>query len=192
MPRERTVTSRRSSVLTNPQRVVALLIMALPPRGARAAEYVDSPYRDRSAFSLILGPGASYTELIDSGDAEVVKGLDALLDVGASFTVGYDGDEVFVLIRGSLREPDLSLVGGFRSVFGDESWQSFVDLGAVVHPFSGPWVGPRVALGLRHTFSERFAVYGGLGLTLGFGSGLRADAEGFTGLQWIFPVGGSE
>lgn len=172
--------------------VVALVAACLWPRDAGAAEYVDSPYRERRAFSLILGPGASYTELINDADAKAVKGLDALLDVGASLTVGYDGDEVFVVIRGSLREPDLSFVGGFRSVFGDESWQSFVDLGAVVRPFSGPWVGPRVALGLRHTFSERFAVYGGLGLTLGFGSGLRADAEGFTGLQWIFPVGGSE
>ncbi|MFY2557468.1 hypothetical protein ACN469_07575 [Corallococcus terminator] len=171
---------------------VAWVAAWLSPLSAGAAEYVDSPYRDRSAFSLILGPGASYTELINGGDAEVVKGLDALLDVGASLTVGHDGDEVFVVIRGSLRQPELSLVGGFRSVFGDESWQSFVDLGAVVRPFSGPWVGPRVAFGLRHTFSERFAVYGGLGLTLGFGSGLRADAEGFTGLQWIFPVGGSE
>ncbi|WP_240356271.1 hypothetical protein [Myxococcus eversor] len=168
---------------------VTLVAVGLWPRGAGAAEYVDSPYRDRRAFSLILGPGASYTELINDADAEAVKGLDALLDVGASLTVGHDGNEVFVVIRGSLREPDLSFVGGFRSFFGDESWQSFVDLGAVVRPFSGPWLGPRVAFGLRHTFSERFAVFGGLGLTLGFGSGLRADAEGFTGLQWIFPVG---
>ncbi|WP_338866560.1 hypothetical protein [Myxococcus stipitatus] len=179
-------------MLTPSARVVALGVALASPGVARAAEYVDSPYRDRQAFSLILGPGASYTEFIDRSDEDSVKGLDALLDVGASLTVGHEGDEVFVLIRGSVREPDLSLIAGYRNVFGLEAWQSFVDLSVVVRPFSGPWLGPRVALGLRHTFSEWFAVYGGLGLTLGFGSGLRADAEAFTGLQWIFPVGGSE
>ncbi|MFY1829962.1 hypothetical protein ACN47A_28865 [Myxococcus fulvus] len=175
-----------------PRGAAGVVLLALTPGMAQAAEYVDSPYRDRRSFSLILGPGLSYTELIGESDADVVKGLDAQLDLGASLSVGYGGDEVFVVIRGSLRGPALSVVGGFRSVFGMEAWQSFVDLGAVVRPFSGPWVGPRVAFGLRHTFSERFAVYGGLGLTLGFGSGLRADAEGFTGVQWIFPVSGSE
>ncbi|WP_241758201.1 hypothetical protein [Myxococcus landrumensis] len=179
-------------MLTRSWRIAALAAALVSPGVAWSAEYVDSPYRERRAVSLILGPGASYTEFIDRKDEDSVKGLDALLDVGASLTVGNEGDEVFVVIRGSAREPDLSLIAGYRSVFGLESWQSFVDLAAVVRPFSGPWLGPRVALGLRHTFSERFAVYGGLGLTLGFGSGLRADAEAFTGLQWIFPVGGSE
>ncbi|MCP3100384.1 hypothetical protein LZ198_16060 [Myxococcus sp. K15C18031901] len=167
------------------------LLALLASAPARAAEYVDTPYQERRAFSLILGPGASYTELINRSDDEVIQGLDAILDVGASLTVGYSGNEVFVMIRGSAREPDLSLVGGFRSVYGQEDWQTFFDLGAVVRPFSGPWLGPRVGLGLRHTFSERLAVYGGLGFTLGFGSGLRGDAEAFTGVQWIFPVGGS-
>ena len=83
-------------------------------------------------------------------------------------------------------------MGGYRSFFGREAWQTFLDLGIGVRPFSGPWVGPRIALGLRHTFSERIAIIGGLGLTLGFGSGLRGDAEAFTGVQWIFPVGSSQ
>jgi hypothetical protein len=103
--------------------------------------------------------------------------------------VGYDGDEVYVLIRGSARSLDLALGGGYRNFFGQDAWQSFFDVGVLVRPFSGPWVGPRVGLGVRHTFSERLAVFGGLGLTLGFGSGLRGDAEVFTGVQWIFPVG---
>ncbi|AGC45175.1 hypothetical protein MYSTI_03869 [Myxococcus stipitatus DSM 14675] len=192
MARAHAATSERTNMLTRSRRIAALMAALFSPGVARAAEYVDSPYRERWAFSLILGPGASYTEFIDREDEDSVKGLDALLDVGASLTVGHDGDEVFVVIRGSAREPDLSLIAGYRSVFGLESWQSFVDLAAVVRPFSGPWLGPRVALGLRHTFSERFALYGGLGLTLGFGSGLRADAEAFTGLQWIFPADGSE
>ncbi|MCP3137975.1 hypothetical protein [Pyxidicoccus xibeiensis] len=173
-------------------RAVLPVIMAALPAVASAAEYVDGPYRERRALSLLLGPGASYAELINRSDEDVESGGDVHLDLGGTRTVGYDGDEVFLMIRGSLRGPDLSLVGGYRSYFGQDAWQSFFDLGAMIRPFSGPWVGPRIALGLRHTFSERFAVFGGLGLTLGFGSGLRADAEVFTGVQWIFPVGSQQ
>lgn len=171
-------------------RAVILPLAAALPASALAAEPAGLPYyEERRALSLILGPGASYTEFIDRGDDDAVSGGDAHLDLGGSRTVGYDGDELFVLIRGSLRGPDLSLVGGYRNFFGTDAWQSFFDLSAVIRPFSGPWVGPRVAFGLRHTFSERLAVYGGLGVTLGFGAGLRGDAEAFTGVQWIFPVG---
>ncbi|WP_426752467.1 hypothetical protein [Myxococcus sp. Y35] len=161
----------------------------LLPSAASAAEYVDTPYVDRRAFSLILGPGASYTEMINRTEDDALKGGDAHLDLGVNRTVGYDGDELFLLIRGSLRGPDLSVAGGYRSFFGDGSWQTFYDLSLLIRPFSGPWLGPRVALGARHTFSDRLAVFGGLGLSLGFGAGLRGDAEAFTGVQWIFPAG---
>ncbi|MBZ4419944.1 hypothetical protein K8638_26050 [Myxococcus sp. RHST-1-4] len=171
-------------------RVVLVTLTVAVPAGAFGAEYVDTPYyQERRALSLILGPGASYTEYIDRNDDDAESGGDAHLDLGGSRTVGYDGDEVFVLIRGSLRGADLSVVGGYRNFFGTDAWQSFFDLSAVIRPFSGPWVGPRVAFGLRHTFSERLALYGGLGVSLGFGAGLRGDAEAFTGVQWIFPVG---
>ncbi|AKQ65924.1 hypothetical protein A176_002836 [Myxococcus hansupus] len=173
------------------RRVRALISAAVlsGPTAASAAEYVDTPYADRRAFSLILGPGASYAESINASESSAVAGGDVHLDLGASRTVGYDGDELFVLIRGSLRGPDLSVAGGYRSFFGDGAWQTFYDLGLLIRPFSGPWVGPRIALGARHTFSDRLAVFGGLGLSLGFGAGLRGDAEAFTGVQWIFPVG---
>lgn len=192
MTRVACLTCGRGPWLTGFVRAVLLVLAVGLPGAARAAEDVDPPYAERRAFSLILGPGASYTELINRSDDDAASGADAHLDLGASRTVGYDGDEVFVLVRGSVRGPDLSIVGGYRSLFGRDAWQSFVDLGAVVRPFSGPWVGPRIALGLRHTFSERIAVFGGLGLALGFGSGLRGDVEAFTGVQWIFPVGSAQ
>ncbi|MFP2906874.1 hypothetical protein ACLESD_17875 [Pyxidicoccus sp. 3LFB2] len=169
--------------------LISALGVGLSPE-ARAAEPVNAPYyEDRRALSLILGPGAAYTEYIDRGDDDAESGGDAHLDVAGTRTVGYDGDEVFVLIRGGLRGPELSVGGGYRNYFGVDAWQSFFDAGVMIRPFSGPWVGPRIAFGVRHTFSERLAVLGGLGLTLGFGSGLRGDAEAFTGVQWIFPVG---
>ena len=166
----------------------ALLILNAAP--AVAAEYVDDgPYARRRSLILSVGPGATYTERI-SGDASA-SGLAAQLDLGVGLTVGYDRDEVFLLVRGSAGAPgeELSLIGGYRSVFGSESWQTFFELGASVRPISGPWLGPRIGFGARHTLSDHFALYGGLGFTFGFGSGLRADTELFTGLQWIIPVG---
>lgn len=186
------MTSGRGPWLTRMIHGVIVALTVALPAVALAAEPVGTPYyQERRALSLILGPGASYTEYIrgSEDDADARSRADAHLDVGGSRTVGHDGDELFVLIRGSLRGPDLSLVGGYRNFFGTDAWQSFFDLSAVIRPFSGPWLGPRVAFGLRHTFSERLAVFGGLGLTLGFGQGLRGDAEAFTGVQWIFPVG---
>lgn len=157
---------------------------------AASAEPVETPYyEDRRALSLFLGPGASYTEYIKSSDDDAESGGDGYLDLGGTRTVGYDGDELFLLIRGSARGLDLSFAAGYRNFFGVDAWQTFFDIGVLARPFSGPWVGPRIGLGLRHTFSERLAVFGGLGITLGFGSGLRGDAEAFTGVQWIFPVG---
>jgi len=78
--------------------------------------------------------------------------------------------------------------GGFRSICGDEDWETFFDLGAQLRLFSGTWAGPRVGFGVRHTLSDQLSVYGGFGLSLGFGSGLRMDAEAFTGLQWSFLI----
>ncbi len=188
------MTSGRGPRLTRLIRAVILTLTLAGPAGASAESADTSYYKERRALSLLLGPGASYTEYIDRDDdgtdaAGARSGGDAHLDLGASRTVGYDGDELFVLIRGGLRGPELSLAAGYRNFFGTDAWQTFFDLSALVRPFSGPWLGPRVAFGLRHTFSERLAVYGGLGLTLGFGQGLRGDAEAFTGVQWIFPVG---
>ncbi|NBD12150.1 hypothetical protein [Corallococcus silvisoli] len=166
---------------------VVLILAGVP---AAAAEFVDDgPYARRRSLILSVGPGATYTERI-SGDS-AVSGLAGQLDLGAALTVGYAEDQVFLLVRGSAGRPgeELALIGGYRSVFGSESWRTFFELGASVRPISGPWLGPRIGFGASHTLSDHFALYGGLGFTFGFGSGLRADTELFTGLQWIIPVG---
>ena len=186
-------TSGRAPWRTRLLRAVMLVLPVGLPTGASAAEPVDTPYyKDRRALSLIIGPGGSFTDYIDPGDDDAGSGADVHLDVAGTRTVGYDGNELYVLIRGSLRGPELSLGAGYRNFFGMDAWQSFFDVGVMARPFSGPWVGPRIAFGLRHTFSDQLAVFGGLGLTLSFGSGLRGDAEAFTGVQWLFPVGATE
>ncbi|GMT98974.1 hypothetical protein KH5H1_30930 [Corallococcus caeni] len=167
-----------------------LILLSLAAGPAAAAEFVDDgPYARQRSLILTVGPGVTYTERISGTSA--VTGLAGHLDLGVGLTVGYEGDEVFLLARGSTGRPGeaLALITGYRSVFGSESWRTFFDLGVSVRPISGPWLGPRIGFGARHTLSDHFALYGGLGFTFGFGSGLRADTELFTGLQWIIPVG---
>jgi hypothetical protein len=164
-------------------RPLLLILLCATPSLARA-QY----YEEHRALSLLVGPGAAYTNAIRGERAETGPGV--FLDVGASFTVGYDQDEVFLLARGGLGDAGKggALIGGFRSFFGREEWQTFFDIGAAMRLFSGTWAGPRLGFGLRRTLSDQLSLYGGLGLSLGFGSGLRADAEAFTGLQWSFPI----
>lgn len=162
-----------------------LLILLLAAPTVARAQY----YEEHRAVSLLAGPGLGYTNTLSGDRARTGPGV--LLDVGGSLTVGYEQDEVFLLVRAGLGEAGKGgvLLGGFRSVFGREEWQTFFDVGATVRLFSGTWVGPRLGFGLRRTLSDHLSLYGGLGLALGFGSGMRADAEAFTGLQWSFPIG---
>ena len=165
-------------------RPLLLILLLAAPTLARA-QY----YEQHRAVSLLVGPGLGYTTAIRGETARTGPG--ALLDVGGSLTVGYDQDELFLLARGGFGEAGKGgvLLGGFRSFFGREQWQTFFDVGASVRLFSGTWVGPRLGFGLRRTLSDQLSIYGGLGLSLGFGSGMRVDAEAFTGLQWSFQIG---
>ncbi|HEX8700417.1 MAG TPA: hypothetical protein VF815_16330 [Myxococcaceae bacterium] len=161
-----------------------LLILLLTVPALARAQY----YEERRSFGLLGGVSGSYTTAIRGQKAEAGPGV--FLDLGGSLTVGDDRDEVVLLIRGGVGQGGAEGVvqGGFRSVAGDKDWQTFFDVGAALRLFSGTWAGPRVGFGLRHALSDQLSLYGGFGLSLGFGSGLRMDAEAFTGLQWSFPI----
>jgi hypothetical protein len=162
-----------------------LLSLLLTAPTLASAEY----YEQHRALSLLVAPGLGYTSAIRGSQGETGPG--ALLDVGGSLTVGDERDEVFLVARGGLGEAGRggALLGGFRSVFGQDEWQTFFDLGLTVRLFSGTWAGPRLGFGLRRTLTDRLSLYGGLGLSLGFGSGMRVDTEASIGLQWSFPIG---
>jgi hypothetical protein len=166
-------------------RPLLLSLLLAAPVIAQAQDY-EHP----RALSLLVGPGLGYTNAISGSREMALTGPGLLLDVGGSLTVGDDQDEVFLVARGGLGEAGRGgvLFGGFRSVFGRDEWQSFFDLGATVRLFSGTWAGPRLGFGLRRTLSDRLSLYGGLGLSLGFGSGMRVDTEASIGLQWSFPI----
>ncbi|XXF75038.1 hypothetical protein P2318_18375 [Myxococcaceae bacterium GXIMD 01537] len=171
-------------------RPLPLILTLLAPILAAARE-APAPYEyypERRSVSLLVGPGLGYTDKLRGEDSD--RGVSAHLDVGASITVGYDRSELFFLARPSVGAPgfSLGLIASHRSFYGDESLSTFVDIGVAARLFSGAWVGPRIGFGLHHALSERVAVLGGLGLSLGFGSGLRLDAEAFTALQWRFPI----
>ena len=162
-----------------------LLALLLTVPGLAAAQ----SYEQHRAVSLLVGPGLGYTNAIRGEHART--GLGAFLEAGSSLTVGDDVDELFVLVRGGLGEAGKGgvLIGGYRSVFGRDEWQTYFDLSATVRLFSGTWLGPRLGLGVRRTLSGSLSLYAGAGLSLGFGSGMRLDAEASTGLQWSFPIG---
>ena len=168
--------------------LIPTLILTLCTPILAEAQIPADPYPSHQAIGLLVGPGLGYTEAF-RGEA-VDSGLTGHLDLGATFTVGYDRNEVLFLARPSTGTPDFSLglIATYRSFFGDEGLQTFVDFGVVGRLFSGAWVGPRLGFGLRHALSENVYVLGGLGLSVGFGSGLRLDAEGFSGVQWTFPL----
>lgn len=170
-----------------PPLILSLILTLTAPILAQAQTPYD-PYPTHRAIGLLVGPGLGYTEAFRGETAE--SGLTGHLDVGATLTVGYDRNELLLLVRPSAGRSgfSLGLIATYRSFFGDEGLQTFVDLGVVGRLFSGAWAGPRLGLGLRHALSENVFVLGGLGLSVGFGSGLRLDAEGFTGLQWSFPL----
>lgn len=161
-----------------------LLSLLLTAPTLASAQY----YEQHRTLSLLGGPGLGYTNSIRGSRAETGPGL--LLDVGGSLSVGDDQDEVVLVARGGLGKAGRGgvLLGGFRSVFGRDEWQTFFELGAAVRLFSGTWAGPRLGFGLRRTLTDRLSLYGGLGLSLGFGSGTRVDTEASIGLQWSFPI----
>ncbi len=161
--------------------LLALLLTILP--GATFAQ-AREPYTPSRGPALTLGLVGTYTEGIRS--SAFLGGVGGHLELGASFPVGYEENELFLAARaGRLRGgTSLGLHGGLRSVFGREAWQTFTELGVVIHARPEVWGGVRLGLGVRHALSESFSLYGGVGGQLGFGSGLRLDVEMLTGLRW--------
>jgi hypothetical protein len=144
----------------------------------------STPTVPRRGPALQGGLVGTYTEGL--GSEQVQRGLGGHLELGGSLPVGYEENELFLLGRAGVGAPGQSLLvhGGFRSVFGRDEWQTYVDLGAAVHLRPTFWAGPRVGLGVRRALSETFTLYSGVGAQLGFGSGLRLDIELCTGMRW--------
>jgi hypothetical protein len=162
---------------------LALLLASLC--AAARAQSLEEPTPLHRGPALLVGLAGTYTETLRA--QEFQSGAGGHLELGASLPVGYEENELFLMARAGSRGAPGSLLtfhGGLRSVFGREAWHTFADLGVVIHARPALWAGPRLALGLRRSFSESFSLYGGVGGQLGFGAGLRLDVEVFSGLRW--------
>lgn len=163
---------------------VLLLLTTLPPLPTLAQTRLTPPTAPRRSPALQLGPVLTYTESF--GSDRLRRGLSGHVEFGGSLPIGYEENELFLMARVGGGAPGLGLgvQGGFRSVFTLEEWQTYTELGAVVHARPAFWVGPRVGLGVRRALTGTLALYGGPGVQLGFGSGLRFDIELSAGLRW--------
>jgi hypothetical protein len=163
--------------------LLALLPWVLPAGALAQAE----PYPSRRTPSLQLGVVGTYTEGL--GSERLLRGAGGHLDLGGSFPVGHDQDELFLLARVGTGKPGFGLAahGGYRSLFSQDAWQTFTELGVIAHARPSAWGGARVAVGVRYLMGHGLTLYGGAGGQMGFGAGLRLDAELFSGVSWNLP-----
>lgn len=180
--------------------LLAILLTA-PVAGA------DERYDHRGAVGLLVqlvGDNKTSTVLKGGGDSGWRYGL----DLGVSFAVGTDGNEVKGILRGlfggiengcsrlhSCAPVDLGLYLGYRGYFAiaDSRWKTFFDLDLAQHVVphfaiqnDGTQVyviGPRIALGVQLDFLPIAGVNLMLEGELGFGDGLRFSGGLTLGFQ---------
>ncbi|MFZ5468388.1 MAG: hypothetical protein ACOZIN_03030 [Myxococcota bacterium] len=156
----------------------AALVVAVP---VMAQERFDH----RGALGVLLGGGLEHKS---SGVIGAIpdSGVRGDVDLGLTFPVGHDGNELAFWARGTLGGPslDLSLTGGYRGYFAeDERVKTFFDLDAALHAGSAFTIGPRMGFGAMYELSSVVGLYTGLGAQVGFGSTLRFDFELLLGVQ---------
>src|SRR5690242_21380284 len=107
---------------------LSLLIATLPTLAL--SETWSTPSRPSRMPALLAGPVFTYTEGLG---ATQLRGVSGHLELGGSLPVGYEENELFLMVRAGGGAPGFSLSahGGLRSVFeGQNEWRTFVDLGA--------------------------------------------------------------
>ncbi|MBX5480364.1 MAG: hypothetical protein IRZ16_00745 [Myxococcaceae bacterium] len=145
-----------------------------------AAERFDH----RGAVGLLLGGGLEWKEGV-AFDSQTDIGLRIPIDVGATYAIGYDGNELMAFGRVSLlgARVDTSFACGYRGYFGEDRFKTFFDLGLQAHFTPRITAGARVGMGVQYELSPLIGTYTGLASQIGFGNGLRFDAELLVGIQ---------
>lgn len=163
-------------------RLSALLLVAAGLLAAPEA-FADERFDHRGAVGLLLGGGGEYMNGLRS--SELSAGFRADADVGGTFAIGVDGNELLLLGRGSFGGPaaDWSAVFGYRGYFGQGRLKTFFDLDAAIHATPFVAAGPRVGFGLQVEVTQILGIYAGLAAQVGFGRGIRFDGELVLGVQ---------
>lgn len=159
---------------------LASLLVILVPSAALSDERFDH----RGAVGLLIGSGIEYKQSVSLG-GQPDAGLRLPLEVGGTWAIGHDGNELMTLARVSLlgQRLDASIAGGYRGYFGAERFKTFVDLGGSVHFTPAFTVGPRAGVGVQYELASTVGIYSGVAVQLGFGNGIRFNAEAVIGLH---------
>ena len=147
-----------------------------------SAALADERFDHRGAVGLLVGAGLEHYDVVGG-----VGGGGLLLDadLGATYAVGYNGNELTLLLRGGFLGPhlDAMIAFGYRGYFGRERIKTFVDFGLSAHSMPLVTLGPRVGFGVQYELSEVVGFYFGTAAQLGFSSVIRFDAELLAGVQ---------
>lgn len=160
----------------------ALAVAALLTAGSAFAE---QRFDHRGSVGLLLGGGIEFKEGAAAG-TERDSGLRYLGDLGGTFAVDYDGNELMALVRGSFGRPQIgsALILGYRGYFGADRAKTFFDLGGALHFTPAFTAGARLGFGFQYELSSVIGVYVGAAAQLGGGNGIRFSAEVISGLQF--------
>ncbi len=158
---------------------VLALCAALPAR----AERLDH----RGSLGLLLGGGGELKSGVAAGGLASDTGAKLLMDLGGTWAVDYDGNELMALARAGLfaSRTELGFIAGYRGYFGKERLKTFFDLGAALQWVPGLMftAGPRIGAGLQVELTSVVGLYVGAAGQAGFGGGLRFSGELCAGLQ---------
>lgn len=180
---------RGVAVASSPRAAVAASLVTCVLAGSSAfAEDRGAPskaerFDHRGAIGLLVGPGLQFKESASPPDPRD-GGFRALIDLGGTYAIGVDGNELLLAGRVGLGGPlESTLYGGYRGYFGLERVKTFFDLDLALHFTPKLVAGPRVGFGVQYELSPVVGVFAGAALQFGLGQAIRFDAELVSGLQ---------
>jgi len=158
---------------------VFLPLLLLLPALARADERFDH----RGAVGLLLGGGGEFR--FNTGPNVDERGLRGVLDLGGTWAIGYNGNELLGWVRAapSASGWGWSAVAGYRGYYGYERLRTFVDLDLAAQFRPLLTAGVRVGAGVQYEITSNVGVFVGVGLQLGGGNGVVLSGEVISGLQ---------
>lgn len=165
---------------TNLFTATVLGLLALAPK-----IYADERFDHRGAIGLLLGTGVDFKDSIPARQFERDQGLRHNVDLGGTWAIGHDGNEIRGWGRGSFgaRNKDWAVAAGYRGYFGQDRVKTFFDLDAVLHLTPIFTAGPRVGIGIQYEITSIWGVFVATGVQIGVGAGLRFSFDAMAGMQ---------
>lgn len=154
---------------------------------AAAPAQAEERYDHRGSIGLLVGVGGEYKTAINpTAGLPLDDGPRLTADLGATIAVGYDGDELKLIARGSFFGPipDVAAIFGFRNYFGKDQWKTFLDLDVAGHFTPHLTAGVRFGIGVMWDWLPVVGTYLNLAAQIGFGQALRFSGELVLGFQF--------